>query len=140
MTAATSGRQGARSQGDYNTFIGKDAESFYVDTLISHLTSTGHVQNGADTASTTFAGVVRTEATGDAETRNVEAYCSGTYEFAFSGTAAITDEGAKAYIVDNQTVGLAATTTNDIACGVIVEFISTAKVRVRIDGYAMAGA
>ena len=140
MTAATAGRQDMRSIADHHTFIGKSAESFYAGTMASHLTSTGHVQNATDATGATFTGVVRSDATGDATTRNVDVFDKGTFEFAFSGTAVITGEQFKAYIVDNQTVGLAATTTNDIACGVIVEFVSASVVRVKIDGYAMAGA
>ena len=60
------------------------------------------------------------------------------FEFVYNGgdaTQALV--GQEVYIVDDSTVDEDATvTTNDIKCGVISEFISTTKVRVRIDNYA----
>ena len=42
---------------------------------------------------------------------------SGVFSFATSGAITQADLGAEMYVVDDQTVALAATTTNDIAVG-----------------------
>ena len=44
--------------------------------------------------------------------------------------------GALAYLVDDTTVALAATTTNDVCCGRITKFISASKIQVKINSAA----
>lgn len=115
----------------------KASTTVYGGGFVSRLTSTGLVQPAGDTASTTFAGVAMKRVTGNAAgTTIVEVRQQGVVTAAFSGTCNESDVGATVYLVDDQTVALAATTTNDIACGKIVERISATSVRVAIDGYA----
>jgi predicted RecA/RadA family phage recombinase len=96
------------------------------------------VKDGADTASHTFVGVAdqsKSNAGAADGAEEVKAWKTGVFEFvAASATQAWV--GVTVYIVDNQTVALAATTTNDIAVGKVVALISATKVRVRIDGFA----
>lgn len=115
----------------------KASTTVYGGSLVARLTSTGLIQPGADTASTTFAGVLREHKTGNASgTTACEVWQEGDFEFGFSGTATEADCGKLVYLVDDQTVALAATTTNDIACGYITEYVSASKVMVRIDAHA----
>lgn len=138
MTALAADRNiSARNPGNLTGCHVKASTTVYGGSLVARLTSTGLIQPGADTASTTFAGVLREQKTGNASgTTAAEVYQSGDFELGFSGTATEADCGSIVYMADDQTVALAATTTNDIACGHVVEFVSASKVRVRIDGYA----
>ena len=54
---------------------------------------------------------------GAAGALSVRVQTSGIFSLAKSGTITQASIGATLYIVDDQTVGLAATTTNDIPCG-----------------------
>jgi hypothetical protein len=131
--AVTAGRDAKRSQGDIITVPVEAGESIYSGSLVC-IDTDGFGVPGADTASFKFAGVaadtvVNTGADGAVD---VAVYTEGTYEFAFSGTATQAGLGSLVYVVDNNTVALAATTTNDVLVGKIVEFISASLVRVKI--------
>lgn len=82
--------------------------------------STGYAVPGADTADYTFLGVALEEADNSAGQNGditLRVQTSGVFGFAKSGAVGQADIGDPLCIVDDQTVGLAATTTNDIACG-----------------------
>ena len=139
MTALAADRNiSARNPGNLTGCHVKASTTVYGGSLVARLTSTGLIQPGADTASTTFAGVLREQKTGNASgTTDAEVYQSGDWEFAFgAGNATEALCGTAVCITDDQTVDIAGTTTNDIACGKVVEYVSATKVRVRIDGYA----
>jgi hypothetical protein len=61
----------------------------------------------------------------------VKVWKKGVFPFAATGMA-ITDIGKPAYVLDDQTVGLAASATHDVCCGLIVGYISATKVLVDI--------
>lgn len=110
------------------------AKTLYAGTLVS-TNATGYCVNGTDTTAEIFAGVNEegvdnsAGASGAKYAKKVKR--EGLYIFAIAGaTQAVV--GKSCYIVDNVTVGLAATTTNDICCGQIVEYISATKVRIDI--------
>lgn len=93
----------------------------------------GYATNGADTASHTFVGVADEtidNSAGASGAVNVKVRTEGVIDVAAGFTAAQTDLGAQAYISDNQTV--VKTSTNSIKCGKIVAFVTTGKVRVRL--------
>jgi hypothetical protein len=97
--------------------------------------SSGYAVKANDAAVEAVIGVAEStvdNSTGSAGDKTVDVWQSGVFDFAFSGTATQADVGKKVYAVDDQTVALAATTTNDNLVGRIVEFISASKVRVRI--------
>lgn len=134
MADATASRDVKRSDGDMITCPIEAGDVIYAGTLVIR-DADGYALKGADTASCTFAGVAADTvsnagaADGAAE---VAVYVEGTYEFAFSGTASQATVGVAVYVVDNQTVALAATTTNDVLVGKVVEFIDASTVRVKI--------
>jgi len=94
----------------------------------------GYLVNAADTASCIFAGIVDKSISnnpGASGAKKARVRANGIHDFVTAGLTQA-DVGKKVYAVDNQTVALAATTTNDVLVGQIVEFISATKVRVRI--------
>jgi hypothetical protein len=96
--------------------------------------STGYAVPGADTLNYTFVGVALESAdnTGGADgAATVRVQTSGVFSFAKSGAVTIADVGAALYIMDDQTVALAAGATNDIACGKL-EGLDGGDVWVRI--------
>lgn len=133
MTALSKDYDSKFSRGDFVGATPKANTVIYGGSLVMRVTATGKVEPGADTASCTFAGVAYDRA--DAGARFVELRRKGVHEYTFA-SAAITDIGSEVCIVDDQTVALAGTTTNDIVCGRIVELGSAANlVRISIDGY-----
>ena len=96
--------------------------------------SSGFAVPAADTAG--FKAVVgRAEATvdnsgGAAGDLEIEV-AVGVFRFAASGIAQ-SNEGDALTVVDSQTVGLAAATTNDISAGVLEEFISSTAAWVKL--------
>lgn len=95
----------------------------------------GYLVNAADTTGCLFQGILDKtvdNSAGAAGAKNGRVITDGAHDFAFSGTATQAMVGVKVYAVDNQTVAVAATTTNDVLVGVITEFISATKVRVRL--------
>lgn len=133
MANATVARDDKQSAGDVVS-CRMGAVKLYAGTLITKNTS-GFAVKGADTANFTFAGVAADtvdNSAGVAGDKRIDVYTEGTFEFAFSGTAVQADEGKDAYVVDDSTVALAATTTNDVRAGKIVEFINASTVRIKI--------
>jgi hypothetical protein len=109
--------------------------------VLTCINTSGHVTNGADTASFLFAGVSYEQidnSGGSAGAKEIRIEKSGEHMFAYNGgDAAQAVVGKEVYIVDNQTVDDDATaTTNDVKCGVIAEIVSATQVRIRIDNYA----
>ena len=81
----------------------------------------GTVVPGADTAAHSRVGIATEKvdnSAGAAGALECKFEREGVYQFAYSGTAP--NIGDTVYFVDDQTVGIAATTTNDIKVGVAV--------------------
>jgi hypothetical protein len=96
--------------------------------------ATGYALPGADVAGQVFLGVALEECdnTGGADgARSVRVQAHGVFCFAKTGSIAQAQVGAALYIYDDQTVALAATTANDIACG-RVEALDGSDVWVRL--------
>lgn len=95
----------------------------------------GFAAKAADTSGFSLAGVAfetvdnSAGANGDL---NIRVWRKGVFEFNFSGTAVQANVGLLVYMVDDNLVGLAATTTNDVPVGRIVQFVSASKVRVEL--------
>lgn len=133
MANATAARDDKQSAGDVVTCKVGVAKIF-AGTLVTKNAS-GYAVKGADTASFTFAGVAADtvdNSAGSAGDKKIDVYTEGTFEFGFSGTATQATEGLAVYVVDDSTVALAATTTNDVLVGKVVEFINASTVRVKI--------
>ena len=139
MTATATDRDTKRSDGKLKSV--KISNVKVPKGVLTCINTSGHVTNGADTASFLFAGVsyeMVDNSAGSAGAKEIRVEKTGEHTFAYNGgDAAQAVVGKECYIVDNQTVDDdALATTNDIKCGVIAEIISATQVRVRIDGYA----
>jgi hypothetical protein len=96
----------------------------------------GDIIPGADTAGLVFAGVSLEyiDNSGGADgALNVLVRRKGVYRMKSSSSLTKANVGNKVFLVDDQTVGLAATTTNDVFCGVIAEFISSSEAWIDIE-------
>jgi hypothetical protein len=138
MAATTTDRDSRRSDGMLKSM--KMAAVSIPKGVLACINTSGYVTNGADTANYLFAGVsyeAADNSAGSAGDREIRVEKKGEHTFVFgAGNAAQTSIGKECCITDNQTVDDAATTTNDVKCGVIAEVISATLVRVRIDNYA----
>jgi hypothetical protein len=135
MTALTKDFAREYREGVELEFLVKSGSQIFAGAFVM-LDTDGLLIPGADTASCTFAGVAMENVLGDgAKTCRVRT--EGTFTVATSGLtqAAV---GVKAYLADDTTVALAATTTNDVLVGRITKFISATKVQVKINGAAQA--
>lgn len=132
--ALTNDRESKRSDGTIAVSVPKATTTIYGGSLCNRLTADGKVQPGGDTASTTFAGVAVRRAVSGAS--SVETYRTGEFEFTYgAGGATAALIGSEVCVNGEDTVDLAAVTTNDVKCGVIASVPSATKVRVVIDGY-----
>jgi len=114
------------------------AVHFYRGSNVS-IDATGYAILGADTASTIFVGVADAEldqaaggSSGDYTIRVIAAKSGKVVKRKLSSVA-ITDLYVKCYIVDDEEVGLIATTTNDIPVGTIVALAETNYCWVLLD-------
>lgn len=131
MANPTAGRDSKRSEGDLISLLMKTATTIYSGSLVS-VDATGWAIPGGDTASTIFIGVAADTVvnSGANGAKRIQVYVKGSFQFAFAGTATQATVGQAATISDAQTLAVAATTTNDIAAGKVVEFIDAATVRM----------
>lgn len=94
--------------------------------VIVSFNTSGYLVEGTDTLNELGAGVAL-EHVDNSAGANGDLTCKvrriGICEFAASGLA-VTDVGKALFIVDNQTVGVAATTTNDVQIGTLAYFKS----------------
>ena len=105
------------------TITGIDSEEFYEGAMANYAAAASKVNAAADTASQRFAGVVATRLTTAASnTLKVEMERGHQEWFAHDGNLGAGDEGKNAIILDDQTLTNAATATNDVPAGEIVEF------------------
>lgn len=108
----------------------------------------GYLDDGADAASSVFAGVATAGKTGGAADgdESVRVKRKGLFKFAMTGGSAAADLGKELEIKTNQEVGLAADTTNHVKCGRLIgwcdsagnelaEWVSGAYCIVDITGY-----
>jgi hypothetical protein len=82
--------------------------------------SDGYAAPGSDATSTVFLGIAIEEAdnsTGERGALSVRVQAAGVFSFAKTTSIGQGSLGATVYVKDDQTVGLAADTTNDVPCG-----------------------
>lgn len=94
----------------------------------------GYAKGSADTASENFAGVAMEtvdNSAGAAGDKFIRIWREGVSSMTCAG-ATQAWVGQDVYAVDDQTVALAATTTNDVKVGKVVGFVSATEVRVKI--------
>ena len=135
MTAATQDRNTERKEGVEIPQPVVANDCIYGGTLVAN-NAAGYLNPGSDTAGLIFAGVSmeRADNTGGAAGAiKCRVRRKGMYLFALGTAITIANVGDKVFLVDDQTVDLAANTTNDIYCGVIAEYYSTAKAWIDIE-------
>ena len=133
MSALTKDRNTVRKEGDYAAYQVKSNAEIFAGSLVC-IDPTGHAVPGSDTAGLKFLGISRgyVDNTGGADgALSVEVWRHGSFELA---TTDMTkgNVGDSVFVVDDQTVGLAATTTNDVPCGKVSEHNSATSVYVSI--------
>lgn len=134
MSNITAARTVQRGQGEIRAYKMIASLKIFQGGMVSVVAASGNAQKAGDTASTKFVGVADKTAdnsTGAAGAKKVKVWAKGVFDFACA-SADQTWVGVKVYAVDDQTVALAATTTNDVLVGVVTEFVSATKVFVAI--------
>jgi len=110
-----------------------------VEGALVNVNAAGYAVNATDTTGERCVGVASQECdntTGAAGDADAIVWTGGAIDVLTNFSATIANVGDKVYVVDNQTVDLAAVTTNDVLVGVIVAVLSTSKVRVILTPYA----
>lgn len=136
MAVLTANYDGERKAGELIAYPVLAGAKIFKGALVAIADASGYLDRASDATGLTFAGVAfegaenTAGASGDVGAR-VEK--TGTFILDFSGAISQAVVGKKAYAVDDHTVGLAATTANDLYVGDIVALVSGGKVRVRID-------
>lgn len=134
MANLTAARNYRRGEGVVRPYKVAASTLLYGGGLV-HLNAGGFAKKASDTAGEKFVGMAQENADNSAGAngdKDVLVYADGVIDLAFSGTATQATVGQKVYAVDDNTVALAATTTNDVLVGTVVEFISASKVRVSL--------
>lgn len=141
MTAATADRDAQRSEGTLKSYLVDGGSTIYKGTLVG-TNSAGYLVPMADASGLGFVGVAAQKAdnaSGADGALSCLVECEGEYEFVYAGGDAaqtLVDGTTVVYAQDDQTVDEdASLTTNDYPVGVIVEVISTTKVRVKISAH-----
>jgi hypothetical protein len=96
----------------------------------------GYALPGSDTAGLIFIGVSREHADnhdGAAGDIKVTVRRKGVFKMTLATAISIANTGDKVYLVDDQTVDLAANCTNDICCGTIAGYIDSTHAWVDIE-------
>jgi hypothetical protein len=107
--------------------------------MVMVVSGTGTALNGADTANGLVMGI-STQLVDTALGHTVCPVMRGRFWFANNGNILAANIGQQATIVDNQTVGLAADTTNDVVAGVILAVDSVDGVLIDMTGSKIGAA
>ena len=129
MANLTTSTDRKRKDGDLVALAIKNNSTIYKGALAC-VDATGYVVRGGDTAGLKFVGVAYETVVGN-NTNKCRFDQKGNHLFAIAA-ATVADIGKAVFIVDDDTVGLAATTTHDIYCGVIAAVESATRVWVNI--------
>lgn len=110
------------------------AESIFEGALVA-INAAGYAVNAGDDANAVVVGIADESVDnsgGAAGDKSIKVRRSGVFTFVAAWSAAQADVNTLVYAVDNQSVDLVGTTTNDVLVGRVVEVISSSKVRVDI--------
>lgn len=135
MTALAADRNTQRKDGTLIPAQVVADDCIYGGALVA-VNAAGYALPGSDTAGLIFHGVAdaRADNTGGAAGDiDVVVRRKGVFLFAMGTAITIANVGDTVYLVDDQTVDLAANTTNDIKCGTIVEYYSTTQAWIDIE-------
>ena len=137
MTAITARKDTRRQEAVILPFPVEEATKIVEGALVS-VNAAGYAVNATDTASERVVGVASAEAdntSGADGAIDVTVWTGGAHTFVSGFSATIANVGDNVYAVDNQTVDLVGTTTNNIQVGVVVGVLSTSAVRVLLTPY-----
>ncbi|MEV0360086.1 capsid cement protein [Nocardia sp. NPDC050697] len=129
MADITTKRDDARQEGILIDVKLAASVILYAGTLVS-ANSSGLAKKGSDTSGEILLGVAM-ETVDSTKKSYIRVWREGVFDFDCSG-ADQTWVGQNVYIVDNHTVALAATTTNDVLVGRVIGFNSATSVRIKI--------
>ena len=132
MSALSAAREATKKDGKLQRMLLKASTQIWKGG-IAHTDANGLLVPGSDTSGNVMAGVAYESAL-SASTGSTYARVEKSGSFLFVAASAVQAwVGFLVYAVDDQTVALAATTTNDVAAGYCTEVLSATLVRVRID-------
>ena len=132
--ALTSDKQIERTDGVQLAFPVNGTSKIYAGALVC-VDADGYLVPGADTAGLIFQGIAmqqRDNASGDDGDQLCVVQRRGLVKCAIAA-ATQANIGDSVFLVDDNTVGLSATTTNDIYCGIIAGYVDTTHVWVDIE-------
>lgn len=132
--ALTSDKQIERTDGVQLAFPVNGTSKIYAGALVC-VDADGYLVPGADTAGLIFQGIAmqqRDNASGDDGDQLCVVQRRGLVKCAIAA-ATQANIGDSVFLVDDETVGLAATTTNDIYCGIIAGYVDATHVWVDIE-------
>lgn len=133
MSNLTAARADGRQEGILVDVPIAASTTIYKGSNVNYNTS-GYAKKAADTASEVFAGVAMETIDNSAGAAG-DTYVRVWKEGVFSMNCASATQawvGQLVYAVDDNLVALAATTTNDVAVGRVVQYVSATEVRVKI--------
>lgn len=134
MANITAPRAVTRGQGQIRAYKMIASLKIFAGGLVSIVTASGNAQKAGDTSGTKFVGIADKtvdNSTGAAGAKKVRVWATGVVQLGCA-SADQTWVGQKVYAVDDQTVALAATTTNDILVGIVTEVVSATSVFVAL--------
>jgi hypothetical protein len=135
MANLTAVRAIQRGQGVIRPYKVAASTKIFAGALVGvNTSSSGYATNLDDSANRKFVGIADKtcdNTNGAAGAKKVRVWAQGVVDLACTG-ADQTWVGQKVFAVDNQTVALAATTTNDVQVGVVTEVVSATKVFVAL--------
>jgi len=137
VTALSSNFDAQRKDGLLLSYGVEESTVVYKNGLVC-ANSGGYVQPGADISGMAFVGVAYEKcdnSSGIDGEHSLRIWKNGSFIFNAGFTVLQSHIGDEVYIADDNTVNT--TSTNLVKCGVIVEVISSSKIRVRIDNYTM---
>lgn len=133
MANLTASRADGRQEGKLVDVPLAAATKLFAGSNVNYNTA-GYAKKAADTASEVFAGVAMEtidNTSGSAGDLSIRVWKEGVFSMnCASATQAWV--GVDVYAVDDNLVALAATTTNDVRVGKVVQFVSATEVRVKI--------
>lgn len=131
MTNLTAARDDQRQDGKLLSLPIAGSTKIFKGSNVNFNTS-GYAKKAADTASEVFAGVAMEtvdNGAGADGAASVRVWQHGVFSMVCA-SATQAWVGQKVYAVDDNVVALAATTTNDVLVGTVVEFVSATEVKV----------
>lgn len=134
MSALTAKRDVRRQPGEVLSFKVEEATKIFEGALVS-VNAAGYLVNATDAANDLFVGVAdeTVDNTSGADgALECKVRIGGVIDVASAATLTIANVGDQVMVSDNQTVDLAANTTNDVLVGRVVEFVSANKARVAL--------